>query len=172
MPPLTVDPAIEVRAPAEGRLADILTPEALAFVASLQREFDPRRQELLARRAERQARIAAGELPEFLPETAQVRAGDWRVTPAPAGLQDRRCEITGPVERKMMINALNSGARVFMGDFEDANSPTWENVVLGQANCYDAVRGTISLETPEKTYHLNNLMEDAATAEISRSQVW
>ncbi len=146
---------IELLAPVEGRSSDILEGDALAFVAALQREFGARRHELLARRAERQARIGAGELPGFLPETADVRAGDWRVAPVPAPLRDRRCEITGPVERKMMINALNSGARVFMADFEDASSPTWLNCVEGQVNCFDAVRRTISLDTPEKRYRLN-----------------
>ncbi len=146
---------IGVTAPVEGRAREVLTPGALDFVASLEREFGARREELLAARAERQLRIAAGELPDFLPGTQAVREGDWRVAPAPPGLRDRRCEITGPVERKMMINALNSGARVFMADFEDANSPTWANVVDGQANCLDAIRGTISLDTPEKRYRLN-----------------
>src|SRR5581483_2189020 len=108
--------------------------------------------ELLELRRERQQRLDAGENPRFLPETKAVRDGDWRVAPAPPGLQDRRCEITGPVERKMMINALNSGALVFMADFEDANSPTWENVVQGHANVRDAIAGDLSLETEEKTY--------------------
>jgi malate synthase len=147
---------IEVLGAVEGRAAELLTPEALAFVASLQREFGPRRAELLAARAERQARIAAGELPDFLPETQSVREDDWRVAPVPEPLADRRCEITGPVERKMMINALNSGARVFMADFEDASSPTWANCVEGQANCYDAVRRSIELDTAEKSYRLND----------------
>src|SRR5207245_204725 len=105
--------------------AEILTPEALAFVARLQREFGPRREGLLQKRAERQARLDAGVLPDFLPETAPIRAGDWTVAPVPADLQDRRVEITGPVDRKMVINALNSGAKVFMADFEDAHAPTW-----------------------------------------------
>jgi malate synthase len=147
---------IDVRAPLDGRAGEILTPDALAFVASLQHEFGGRRTELLAARQDRQARIAAGELPGFLPETVHVREGDWRVAPAPQPLQDRRCEITGPVERKMMINALNSGARIFMADFEDASSPTYANCIEGQANCYDAVRRTISLETPEKSYRLTD----------------
>jgi malate synthase len=146
---------IEIRAAVEGRAAEILTPEALEFVASLQREFGRRREELLAARAERQARIATGELPDFLAATQAVRDGDWKVAPAPGPLEDRRCEITGPVERKMMINALNSGARVFMADFEDASSPTWANCLEGQVNCYDAVRRSIELETPEKAYRLN-----------------
>ncbi len=136
---------------------DVLTNEALAFVAGLHREFDPRRRELLARRAERQARLAAGELPEFLEETRSVREEpDWRVAPPPRDLWDRRVEITGPVDRKMVINALNSGAKVFMADFEDANSPTWENCVLGQQNLRDAVARTISLDQGEKQYHLND----------------
>ncbi len=127
----------------------VLSPDALAFVAQLQRELGPRRAELLARRGARTG------TPDFLEETRDVRAGDWRVASPPADLLDRRVEITGPVDRKMMINALNSGARVFMADFEDACSPTWANVVDGQRNLADAVRGTISLETAEKSYSLN-----------------
>src|SRR5947209_4761582 len=116
---------VEVRGPAVERAAEVLTPEAVAFVARLQREFNGTREALLGHGAERQARLAAGELPDFLVETRAVREGDWQVAPAPQDLQDRRVEITGPVERKMIINALNSGAKVFMADFEDANSPTW-----------------------------------------------
>ena len=148
--------AVEVVGPAVARAPEILTPGALAFVASLEREFGERRRELLARRSERQERIRSGERPDFLAETAEVRAADWRVEPVPARLADRRCEITGPVERKMMINALNSGARVYMADFEDANSPTWSNVVEGQVNCHDAIRRTISLDTGERSYRLND----------------
>jgi malate synthase len=144
----------EVLGPVEGRAAEILTPEALGFVAELQRRFGPECERLLAARGERQARIDAGELPDFLEETRGIREGDWRVAPAPPDLQDRRVEITGPVDRKMVINALNSGARVFMADFEDANSPTWANNVEGQVNLRDAVEGTISLDTGEKTYEL------------------
>jgi malate synthase len=144
---------VEVTAPAD---ETILTPEALAFVGRLQRELNPTRLELLEWRRERQLELDRGVLPAFLPETRQVREGDWRVAPAPADLRDRRCEITGPVERKMMINALNSGARIFMADFEDANSPTWANVVEGQRNVADAVRRTIALDTPEKSYRLND----------------
>jgi len=135
----------------------VLTEDALAFVANLHREFDPRRRELLAGREERQAALAAGELPDFLPETSSVRDDpDWRVAPAPRDLRDRRVEITGPVDRKMVINALNSGAKVFMADFEDANSPTWENCVLGQQNLVDAVERTISLDQGDKRYRLND----------------
>ncbi len=143
--------AAEVLAPADER---VLTRDALAFVERLQRELGPVREELLERRAERQAELDAGAEPDFLEETRAVREGDWRVAPPPAALLDRRVEITGPVERKMMINALNSGARVFMADFEDATSPTWRNIVEGQANLADAVRGTIELETPQKRYTL------------------
>ncbi len=122
----------------------------------LHRELNPRRRELLERRRERQADLDAGDLPRFLPETRDVREAGWRVAEAPADLRDRRCEITGPVDRKMMINALNSGARVFMADYEDAFSPSWANVVDGQRNVTDAVRGEISLDTPDKTYRLND----------------
>jgi malate synthase len=130
---------------------DVLSKEALAFVERLQRELGAERKALLAARAERQRGLDAGELP-----TLKARVGDWRVRPAPPDLVDRRVEITGPVDRKMMINALNSGANVFMADFEDATSPTWTNVVEGQRNVHDAVRGTISLETDAKSYRLND----------------
>ena len=145
-----------VAAPVEGRATEVLTSSALEFVAELEREFGPRRAELLERRSARRAAFDGGALPDFLPETESVRAGDWRVAPVPEPLQDRRVEITGPVERKMVINALNSGARMFMADFEDANSPTWTNCLEGLVNLADAVRQRISLETPEKTYALNN----------------
>src|SRR5687768_14456128 len=134
---------------------EILSDEALGFVAALHKEFNPRRRELLAKREERKARLDAGELPDFLPETHEIREGDWTVAPIPADLVDRRVEITGPVDRKMIINALNSGANVFMADFEDANSPTWANCIEGQLNLRDAVRGTISLDTGVKQYKLN-----------------
>ncbi len=140
---------LSIRAPIEGRASEILTPEALSFVERLHREFNPRRLELLRQREERQARLDAGERPDFLPETVHIREGDWRVAPVPADLQDRRVEITGPVNRKMMINALNSGARCFMADFEDSNAPTWENVIQGQVNLVDAVAGTIAYTSPD-----------------------
>ncbi|MEO8443752.1 MAG: malate synthase A, partial [Gammaproteobacteria bacterium] len=117
-------------------------------MAHLHRKFNGRRLELLARRHQRQAELDAGQLPGFLPDTAPVRAGDWRVAPVPHDLQDRRVEITGPVERKMMINALNSQARTFMADFEDSCAPTWENIVHGQQNLKDAVDRTISFDDP------------------------
>src|ERR1043166_1537762 len=134
----------------------VLTPEALDFVARLHRRLNPTRQRLLQRRAERWERIQAGTPLGLLSETAPVRDSDWRVAPAPPDLDDRRVEITGPVDRKMMINALNSGARVFMADFEDALSPTWEDVVDGQANLMDAVRRRLMLQTSEKRYALND----------------
>ena len=133
----------------------ILNDAAKAFVTDLVRTFRPRVKELLALRAERQKRFDAGELPDFLPETASVRAADWKCAPEPAILLDRRVEITGPVDRKMIINALNSGATVFMADFEDATTPTWSNLIEGQQNLFDAVRRTITFESGDKHYALN-----------------
>jgi malate synthase len=136
--------------------ARILTPEAQTFVAKLARRFETRRQELLQRRIARQQAFDEGKAPDFLAETAEVRAGDWRVAPFPDEIADRRVEITGPVERKMIINALNSGARVFMADFEDANAPTWANNLDGQINLRDTVRRVITFTSPEgKRYALN-----------------
>ncbi len=148
---------IEVLGPIGPPYDEILTPDALRFVASLQRAFGARREELLARRVEVQRRIDAGVLPDFLPETAGIRKSEWKVAPIPRGLEDRRVEITGPVDRKMIINALNSGASVFLADFEDANSPTWANCVEGQLNLRDAVDGTIAYTAPEtgREYRLN-----------------
>ena len=135
----------------------ILTPEASAFLTKLAREFEARRQQLLARRRARQQQIDAGQFPDFLPETAHIRQAEWTVAPIPHDLLDRRVEITGPVDRKMIINALNSGADVFMADFEDSNSPTWQNNLEGQFNLRDAVEGTISYVSPEgKRYNLNS----------------
>ena len=146
--------AVTVLAPDPG---GVLTPEALDLVVALQREFAGHREHLLLARAERQERIEAGELPDFLESTREIREGDWRVAPVPADLQDRRVEITGPAgDRKMVINAFNSGANVYMADFEDANSPTWANVVDGQQNLTDAIGRTISLDTGEKQYALND----------------
>jgi len=147
---------VEVKGPVEGRADEILTPGALAFVARLQREFGGRRRELLEARQDRQRRIDAGEMPDFLPATRKVRESEWRVAKAPADLQDRRVEITGPTDRKMLINALNSGASVFMADFEDANAPSWENLVEGQVNLIDAIERRIGFTSPEgKQYRLN-----------------
>ncbi|TGE10384.1 malate synthase A [Hymenobacter fodinae] len=134
--------------------AEILTPSALAFVAELHRRFDQTRRQLLVQREERQREWEAGVRPDFLPETRLIREKPWTVAPLPADLLDRRVEITGPAERKMIINALNSGAKVFMADLEDSTSPTWSNVVEGQRNLRDAVRLTISLTTPQKEYTL------------------
>ncbi len=135
---------IEVRGPVEGRAAEILTPGALEFLGGLHRRFDARRLELLAARAERQKAFDAGAQPDFLTDTRAVREGDWRIAPLPADLLDRRVEITGPVDRKMIINALNSGAKVFMADFEDATSPTWRNLIDGQINLKDRWAGALA----------------------------
>ncbi len=137
--------------------SQILTPQAQQFLIELARRFDGRRQQLLARRRFRQQQIDAGQLPSFLPETAAIREQSWTVAPIPPDLLDRRVEITGPVDRKMIINALNSGANVFMADFEDSNSPTWRNNLDGQANLRDTVAGTISYTSPKgKRYRLNS----------------
>src|SRR6187401_2071705 len=135
----------------------ILTDDALAFVADLQRRFGPLREDLLARRHERDRAIQAGARRlDFLPETAEIRAADWTVAPAPADLDDRRVEITGPAEPKMMINALNSGAKVFMADIEDALSPTWSNVVTGHWAVGEAIRRKLTFQTDEKAYALDD----------------
>jgi malate synthase len=131
------------------RFAEILTPDAVDFIAKLHRHAATSRQRLLARRRDRQAELDAGRMLDFLPETRHIREAAWKVAPVPADLQDRRVEITGPTDRKMMINALNSGASVFMADFEDANSPTWENLVEGQANLCAAARNTSCPTAPE-----------------------
>jgi malate synthase len=147
---------VQIKGPVEGRAGEVLTSEALNLVARLQREFGDRRLELLKLRDGRQARLDAGELPGFLPETAAVRESEWSVARPPKDLLDRRVEITGPTDRKMLINALNSGARVFMADFEDANSPTWANLVEGQVNLIDAIERRIEFTSPEgKQYRLN-----------------
>jgi malate synthase len=138
-------------------VAEILTPDALAFIAKLQRSFDSRREESLERRQQRQAALDRGETLDFLPETKHIRDGDWTCAPIPTDLLDRRVEITGPADRKMTINALNSGAKIFMADFEDANAPTWENMVDGQINLRDAIRRTITFTSPEgKNYELKD----------------
>ena len=148
---------VELTPPVTTQSATVLTPEALNFVANLHRQFNPMRQTLLARRAERQVLWDAGQLPDFLSETEEVRRTEWSVAATPPDLQDRRVEITGPVERKMMINALNSGAKVFMADFEDALSPTWENVMQGQVNLMEAVRRKLEFTSPEgKDYKLKD----------------
>jgi malate synthase len=141
--------------PVAAEYEQILTPEAITFLAELHRRFNGQRRQLLANRAVRQQTIDAGQFPTFLPETEAVRKADWKVAPIPPDLMDRRVEITGPVDRKMVINALNSGATVFMADFEDSNSPTWDNNISGQLNLRDAIRGDIRFTSPEgKEYAL------------------
>jgi len=171
MPPIHLlrpPPGIEIRGPTEGRAGEILTREALDFLLRLSRAFEPTRRALLARRREVQKALDSGARPDFLAETAALRASDWRAPPPPKDLVDRKVEITGPVERKMIINALNSGANVFMADFEDSNAPTWKNQIDGQVNLCDAVRRTIALETPQKTY---KLAEKTATL-VVRPRGW
>jgi malate synthase len=149
---------IEVTGEITPEFAEILTTDALAFVKRLHQTFNGTRKELLERRKKRQEEIDQGNLPDFLPETKNIREGDWTIAPLPDDLKDRRVEITGPVDRKMMINALNSGAKVFMADFEDANAPTWENNIQGQINLRDAINRTITYKNPEtgKKYQLND----------------
>ena len=166
---MTVSETISIRGPVHDGFNEILTPAALEFVANLQRKFGPAREELLAKRVERQNALDEGAALDFLPETANVRAGDWQVAPAPPDLLDRRVEITGPVDRKMIINALNSGAKVFMADFEDANSPTWTNVIEGQINLVDAIERSIEFLNPDgRVYRLN---QDVATL-LVRPRGW
>ncbi|WP_433349457.1 malate synthase A [Microtetraspora malaysiensis] len=145
---------VEIRGPLLDRFDEILTTEALDFVATLQREFNARRLELLDARQARQAELSAGATLGFLPETSNIRESEWRVAPPAPGLENRRVEITGPVDRKMTINALNSGAKVWLADFEDANAPTWENTVSGQLNLRAALDREIDFETGGKTYAL------------------
>ncbi len=153
-----LDRAVEIVGPAGARYDEVLTPAALAFVADLHRRFDTQRRRLLKMREERQKRFDAGELPDFLAETRHVRESDWSIAPIPADLQDRRVEITGPVDRKMIVNALNSGARVFMADFEDATSPVWANIVEGQINLRDRWHGSLDFTDPDtgKAYRLGD----------------
>jgi malate synthase len=149
--------SVEIRAPLHERFDEVLSDDALAFVGELHERFEPTRQDLLRRRADRRARFVAGETLDFLDETRDLREGDWRVAPPPADLQDRRVEITGPTQRKMVINALNSGARGFMSDFEDSNSPTWANMIGGHVNLADAIARTIEFESPDgRQYRLND----------------
>lgn len=163
------DPSLEIRGAMPSAFQTILSDEALGFVGELVKEFDDRRKELLARRVERQKRLDAGEMPDFLPQTADIRHGDWQVGETPNDLQDRRVEITGPVDRKMIVNALNSGAKVFMADFEDASSPTWDLMIHGQINLRDAINRQIDFTSPEgKAYQLN---EHIATL-IVRPRGW
>ncbi len=144
---------IVIRGPMRPEYQHILTREAVAFAAELERRFGAERRRLLARRAEVQTRLDAGWKPDFLPETRAIRESDWQAAPIPKDLLDRRIEITGPTDRKMVINALNSGANVFMADFEDATTPSWDNLIDGQKNLYDAVRRTITYDDPKKGRH-------------------
>ncbi|GAB2720497.1 malate synthase A [Kitasatospora kifunensis] len=164
-------PVVTVAGPRVARAEEVLTPEAVAFVVGLHRTFEGRRQELLARRRTRRAEIAQAGTLDFLPETAEIRAADWQVAPAPRALQDRRVEITGPTDRKMVINALNSGAKVWLADFEDATSPTWQSVVSGQLNLIDAYEGRIDFTSPEgKEYRLRPAAELATV--VVRPRGW
>src|SRR5262245_8886938 len=160
---------VEIRGPVTEAQREILTNEAIELLAKLARQFEGQRQELLEKRVERQKEISAGRLPDFLPETKDIRDQEWTVAQIPADLQDRRVEITGPVERKMIINALNSGANVFMADFEDSNTPSWENNLEGQINLRDAVARTISFSSPEGKHY--RLAEKTATL-LVRPRGW
>ena len=152
----TINEALRLKAPLLKEDEVVLTTDALEFIVELHRKFDTRRRALLRARQERQELLNKKQLPDFLTETSSVRASEWKASPVPEVLQDRRVEITGPVDRKMVINGLNSGANVFMADFEDANSPTWRNCIEGQLNLMEAVRGTLSYQSPEgKLYQLN-----------------
>ena len=159
---------VEINAAITPPFREILTDEAVAFVAKLQRTFGQRRLDLLAARVTRQTEFDAGKLPDFLPETKSIRESEWTICPQPQDLQDRRVEITGPTDRKMVINALNSGALTFMSDLEDANCPKWDNVINGQINLRDAIRRTISLEQNGKQYKLN----DKVAVLIPRPRGW
>lgn len=168
MATLQLPQGMQITAQNEPGFDTILTPEALELVAKLHRAFEPRRQQLLKARAERTKRLDAGERPDFLAETRSIRDGDWTIAPLPKDLECRRVEITGPVERKMIINALNSGADSYMTDFEDSNAPNWSNQIQGQLNLKDAVRRAISLEQNGKTYRLN----DKTATLIVRPRGW
>jgi malate synthase len=166
---MAVDPQIQILGDAGGKRADVLTADALAFIGKLHRNFNSQRKELLSARTDRQAAIDRGESLGFPESTSDIRADQWKVASAPADLQDRRVEITGPVDRKMIINALNSGARVFMADFEDATSPAWSNIIEGQINLIEAIRRTIELQNPDgRLYTLN----DAIATLIVRPRGW
>lgn len=167
---LKLPTGVKLRAPIKPGFEEILTPDAIAFIVGLERKFGARRHELLARRAEYQKRLDRGEKPDFLPETAKIRDADWTVAPLPKDLLDRRVEITGPTDRKMVINAMNCGASVFMPDFEDANTPTWDNMIEGQLNLRDAIRRTVTFTDPtsKKFYKLN----DKTAVLIARPRGW
>jgi malate synthase len=159
---------MQITADLQAGFESVLTPPALEFIAKLHRAFEPRRQELLAQRVTRAQRMDAGERPDFLASTKSIRAGDWQIAPLPQALHCRRVEITGPVEAKMVINALNSGADSYMTDFEDSNTPNWSNQIQGQINLMQAIRRTLTLEQNGKTYKLN---EKSATLQV-RPRGW
>ncbi|MDQ4106242.1 MAG: malate synthase A, partial [Actinomycetota bacterium] len=161
---------IEVASPTSEEFSEILTPEAVSFVAKLSRESRGRVDAILQAREERQQRINAGEMPDFLPETKDIREGDWKIAPVPEDLQDRRVELTGPPDRKMTINALNSGASCWMADFEDANCPTWHNMLESQFNMKQAIERTITFDDPKtgKNYELN----DEVAVILARPRGW
>jgi len=167
--PTLLPEGVEIRGRLTPAATEILGAQALAFLTKLARKFERRRRELMTARARRQSEFDAGKLPDFLPQTKSIRDAEWSVAPVPRNLQDRRVEITGPADRKMVINALNCGANVFMADFEDSNTPTWENMIEGQVNLRDAVRRTIDFISPEgKSYALN---ENTATLMV-RPRGW
>ncbi|HJV81489.1 malate synthase A [Noviherbaspirillum sp.] len=165
---LQLPAGMDIQADIKPGYEKVLSTEALALVAKLARTFEPRRHQLLAARVERAKRLDAGERPDFLPETRHIREGDWKIAPIPKALECRRVEITGPVERKMVINALNSGADSYMTDFEDSNTPNWDNQITGQINLIEAVRKTISLEQGGKTYKL----DDKVATLVVRPRGW
>ena len=156
-PTMEPDLGIYISATVSNEMKKILTPGALEFISSIHKEFNPTRLQLLEQRTLRQNEINSGYKPDFLTETEHVRQANWKISPVPIDLQDRRVEITGPVNRKMIINALNSGVKVFMADFEDSTSPTWENIINGQINLHDAINKTISFTNSNgKQYTLNS----------------
>src|ERR671933_841646 len=161
---------VEFTAPIPDEFAEILSPEAVSFVAGLAREFHGRVEEILQKRAERQERIDAGEMPDFLPETRDIREGDWKIAPIPDDLQERRVELTGPPDRKMTINALNSGADCWMADFEDANCPTWHNMLESQLNMKEAIERTISFDDPNTGKHYE--LDDDVAVILARPRGW
>jgi malate synthase len=166
----TMPDGVEAAPPHDPAFADILSRDALGFVAELHRRFEPRRRELLAARRDRDAELRAGGTLDFLPDTREIREGDWSVPEAPADLRDRRVEITGPTDRKLVINALNSGAKTFMADFEDANTPTWRNVAEGQRNMIDAIERTITYDSDEDDRHYE--LDDETATLIVRPRGW
>src|SRR5438270_9881528 len=166
---MTTHARLELNGPMEAGFEEVLTPDALEFVAELERRFGARRRELLDARAQRRERLRAGELLDFLPDTREIREGEWQVAPVPRDMQQRWVEITGPTDRKMTINALNSGADGFMADFEDANSPTWHNMVEGHINLRDAVDGTITYDGSDGRHY--ELADNPATL-LVRPRGW